>query len=157
MNIHLRDRSRSFSNSNDRPSTATQPCSNRACSADLSVSAMTAADNTRSMVDTPPLSVSPRADSDDADSMVGTTPRRFWVPWDRAALDFVGMSVEVHEKLAERKKLRKKDTGTETEEEAEEETEEGHGSSEVSSSMRGTSPVPQPEEDLIPLPSFRND
>ena len=118
---------------------------------------MTAADNTRSMVDTPPLSVSPRADSDDADSMVGTAPRRFWVPWDRAALDFVGMSVEVHEKLAERKKLRKKDTGTDTEEEAEEETEEGHGSSEVSSPMRGTSPVPQPEEDLIPSPSFRND
>ena len=102
MNINLRDRSRSFSNSNDRPSTATQPCSNRACSADLSVSAMTAADNTRSMVDTPPLSVSPMADTDDADSMVGTAPRRFWVPWDRAALDFVGMSVEVHEKLAER-------------------------------------------------------
>ena len=135
---------------------------------------MTAADNTRSMVDTPPLSVSPRADSDDADSMVGTTPRRFWVPRDRAAerkklrkkvheklarsmRNFVVMSVEVHEKLAERKKLRKKDTGTETEEDTEEETEEGHGSSEVSSSMRGTSPVPQPEEDLIPLPSFRND
>ena len=149
------------------------------------------------MVDTPPLSVSPRADSDDADSMAGTTPRRFWVPWDRAALDFVGMSVEVHEKLAERlgaaaaadvlllvvahhcgtnerkrgqardlgipwkrqrwMRKRKKDTGTETEEETEEDTEEGHGSSEVSNSMRGTSPVPQPEEDLIPLPSFHND
>ena len=54
------------------------------------------------MVDTPPLSVSATADTDDADSMVGTVPRRFWVPWDRAALDFVGISVEVHEKLAER-------------------------------------------------------
>ena len=125
---------------------------------------MTAADNTGSMVDTPPLSVSPRADSDDADSMVGTTPRRFWVPWDRAheklarsMRNFVLMSVEVHEKLAERKKLRKKDTGTDTEEETEEETEEGHASSEVSSSMWGMSPVPQPQEDLIPLPSFRND
>ena len=52
---------------------------------------------------------------------------------------------------------RKKDTGTETEEEIEEETEEGQGSSEVSSSMRETSPVSQLEEDLIPLPSFCND
>ena len=52
---------------------------------------------------------------------------------------------------------RKKGTGTDNEEETEEETEEGHASSEVSSSMWGMSPVPQPQEDLIPLPSFCND
>ena len=67
---------------------------------------MTGADNTRPTVDTPPLSVSAMADTDDADSMVGTAPRRLQrvdqVPWVRAALDFVGISVEDHEKLAER-------------------------------------------------------
>ena len=85
MNIQLRDRSHMVSNSNDRPNTATQHWSNRARTADLSVSAMT--------------------DADDTVSMVGAPPRRMQhidkYPWGRAALLFTGVTVEDHEALAE--------------------------------------------------------
>ena len=112
---------------------------------------MTDADNTRTKVDTPPLSVSAMADTDDADSMVGTAPRRFWVPWARAALDFehkweqardLGIPWETQRWMRKRKKGTGTDAEEETEEETEEVTEEGHGTSPVFSSMRGTSPVP---------------
>ena len=86
MNIQLRVRSRMSSNSNDRPSTATQRWSGRARAADLSVSAM--------------------ADADDSVSMVGAAPRQRQAidqfAWGRAALHFAGISVAEHEGLAQK-------------------------------------------------------